>query len=116
MITSPSSCCKGGLIDSNLTSSKLLTMFVLLDSSTGNPTLVEESNNTQRFKNKSETRPRSPTPSGAMPFSTSTSKNVKFKVIHVVYNRKIIPLYMPRYTRFDINIFRSLDLSALDQS
>jgi hypothetical protein len=91
-------------------------MFVLLDSSSGNPTLVEESNNTQPSRDRNRLRLGSSTPSGAMPFSTSTSKNVRFKVIYIVYNRKVIPLYMPRYTRFDINTLKSLDLSALESS
>jgi hypothetical protein len=100
---------KFGFLPENHNSSVLLTLFIYLDKSTGNPTIDEafkdkdikygNSNNTHkpRYKNRNTYG----SPSGSASFSTLVrNSDIKTTVIFYVYNNKVIPLVVPKCKRY----------------
>jgi hypothetical protein len=113
LVTSVNGACKGGCIDPNLSTGKILTLLILMDGHDDGSSLSEETP-TRNLHNSLNNRDSS-RPSGVMNYSTfNGNSNVKLKTILIVYNGKVLPLVIPRYKRFDLNTLRSLDYSALD--
>jgi len=128
-ISSAGSSDTAGIIQTNLSSDMLLSLFITLDSTSGNPSENPslrdnnkqnmDSNKTthkfqsnQKVRNKSKVKNSTDSSGSTRTFSTSTHltdddlRLGNFKVVHILYNGKTVTLVVPKLlklTRFNLN-------------